>query len=524
MSGGRRRPYWLLIAFVALMLAPQGVALPALAATAAAVVLLRAARAIARRHGARRAPAGSIVLGTDRARGEVTVNDEQLSAHGLILGASGSGKSTTMLRILTEQVRRGRPVAAIDMKGSPRFAGEVAAAAAAAGRPFRLWTPDGPGLWNPLQHGNPTELKDKLIATERFTEPHYQRAAERYVQTVLQVLHEAHPERAPTLQEVVRLMDPGRLPDVTRSVPGPLAERVRDYLAGLTPDQHSAIRGLGTRLAILTESHTGRYLSPAAPAIDLRRALSGDEVVLFSLNSSRYGTLAAQLGTLVIQDLVSAAGQRIEDTTGAGSHGRGPAFVGLDEFSALGADHVIALLARGREAGMRVLLATQELADLDRAARGLRDQVLGNTTAKIVHRQDVPASAELIAQLAGTEKAWERTYRLGGRLIAHDTGGGTRRQVEQFIVHPNEIKTQAQGEAIVITKVPTARVQRVRVSPPRALEQQASNAGGPAEPPRALGRGQPARPPRRVRPLASSSRRAPARAPEPPRRPSDLER
>ena len=63
---------------------------------------------------------------------------------------------------------------------------------AAAGRPFRLWTPDGPGHWNPLAHGNATELKDKLIATERFTEPHYQRAAERYVQTALQVLHEAH--------------------------------------------------------------------------------------------------------------------------------------------------------------------------------------------------------------------------------------------------------------------------------------------------------------------------------------------
>jgi hypothetical protein len=38
---------------------------------------------------------------------------------------------------------------------------------------------------------NPTELKDKLIATERFTEPHYQRAAERYVQTVLRVLAQA---------------------------------------------------------------------------------------------------------------------------------------------------------------------------------------------------------------------------------------------------------------------------------------------------------------------------------------------
>src|SRR5947208_2307544 len=81
----------------------------------------------------------------------------------------------------------------------------LAEAAAAAGRPFRVWSPDGPTHWNPLQYGNATELKDKLIATERFTEPHYQRAAERYVQSVLQVLEHANPERSATLEEVVRL-------------------------------------------------------------------------------------------------------------------------------------------------------------------------------------------------------------------------------------------------------------------------------------------------------------------------------
>ena len=83
---------------------------------------------------------------------------------------------------------------AIDLKGSPAFAGELRqaapqrrAAVSASGRPT------GPSHWNPLAHGNATALKDKLIGTERFTEPHYQRAAERYVQTVFQVLHAAPP-------------------------------------------------------------------------------------------------------------------------------------------------------------------------------------------------------------------------------------------------------------------------------------------------------------------------------------------
>ena len=61
-----------------------------------------------------------------------------------------------------------------------------------------------------------------------------------------------------------------------------------------------------------------------------------------------------------------------------------------------------------------MLRATQEMADFDRVAPGLRDQVLGNTAFKVAHRQDVPASAQTIAQMAGTEKTWEYTERVGG--------------------------------------------------------------------------------------------------------------
>ncbi|MGI8413358.1 MAG: TraM recognition domain-containing protein [Solirubrobacteraceae bacterium] len=472
-----RRPYWLLPVLVVLLVIPHAWAVGALVAGVAGASLRGAVRRARTRRATVAAGLGSsdsIVLGVSTTGEPVVLSDRQLSAHGLILGASGAGKSTTLLAILTDHVRRGRPVVAIDMKGSPAFAAELARAAAQSGRPFRLWTPDGPGHWNPLQHGNATELKDKLIATERFTEPHYQRAAERYVQTALQVLQAGHPERSPTLGEVVRMMDPRALSGELRRVPRPLAQRVQDYVAGLTSDQLSAIRGLGTRLAIISESHTGQYLSPSAAGprgaddqtVDVRRGLAGNEVILFSLNSSRYGKLAAQLGTLVIQDLVSAVGNRL--TLAEGDH----ALIGVDEFSALGADNVISLLARGREAGISLLLATQELADLDRAARGLRDQVLGNTAVKIVHRQDVPSSAQTVAQMAGTKKAWEHTYQVGqGPLLGrYDTGRGTRRQVEQFVVHPNEIRSLRTGDAVLITKLPKASARTVHVARPRARE------------------------------------------------------
>jgi len=243
----------------------------------------------------------------------------------------------------------------------------------------------------------------------------------------------------------------------------------------MTPDQLSAAAGLGTRLALLSESVAGPYLEPGdprdPPAVDLGAALEGGDVVLFSLNSSTYGKLAAQLGALAIQDLTSAAGRRLQQSGGGEPV---PATIALDEFSALGADNVLSLLARGREAGVSVLLATQELSDLERAAPGFRDQVLGITALKLAHRQEVDASAVAISRLAGTERVWRETRQLpslgGGRRPA---SRGTRHEVEEPVVHPNEIKRLSTGQLVLLSNVPKPRVARTTVQrgpppPPRA--------------------------------------------------------
>jgi conjugal transfer pilus assembly protein TraD len=492
-SSRRWHQYWLPPAFLALILLPTAPAL-ALAAAMVAAGAVRGARFLVRRRRAATPRHDAVVLGTDSRGRIVQLTDHELSAHGLIVGASGAGKTTTLVTILSDQIRRGRPVVAIDMKGSPSFVRDLTDAAAAAGRSIKVFTLDGGAHWNPLAHGNATELKDKLMSTERFTEPHYMRAAERYVQIVLQVLKHAGPvptdspcDRPPTLDAVVELMDHRRLAIALRDVDRPLRERIQDYLAGLTADQLSAIRGLQTRLAVLTESHTGAFLAPpvdpAAPTIDVREALSGPDVVVFSLNSSTYGKLASQVGTLVVQDLVAASGDRLNDA----ARGRSLelALIGIDEFSGLGADHVIALLARGREPRTPTLLATQEFADLDRVARGFKDQVLGVTAVKIVHRQDVPESAHTIAQMAGTEEVWEETRQVAARLLGgYDTGRGTRRLTEKFIVHPNQIKTLRTGEAVVISKMGGKPPRTVRVTPPRhAGPPPPSRHAGPAPPP-----------------------------------------
>ncbi|MBV9001220.1 MAG: DUF853 family protein [Solirubrobacterales bacterium] len=411
--------------------------------------------------------ADGLVLGQDVESGKPTVlSDPQLAAHGLILGAAGSGKSITLSTILCDAIRRGLPVVAIDLKGSNRFGVQLQQAAQAAGREFQYFKLDGIGHWNPLQHGDATELKDKLISFERFTEPHYQRAAERYLQTAIQVLQQARPDRPVTLAAVVALLDPSQLQQLLKYVPNQMLSRVGPYLSRLNRDQKSAISGLQSRLALISESTPGAYLQPGDPPIDLRHALcGGNEVVYFGLNSSQYGKVAAQIAALVIQDLTTISGYRL------GMGNQPLALVGVDEFSALDADNVLSLLARARESGISVLLATQEMADLERLAAGFRDQVLGIVGMTIAHRQSVPASADLIAKIIGTQTVWKHTEAIHRRRYLFESNWkepttlGSRREVEEFRIHPNVIKDLPTGRAVLITKTPVAAAGIVQVVP-----------------------------------------------------------
>ena len=191
--------------------------------------------------------------------------------------------------------------------------------------------------------------------------------------------------------------------------------------------------------------------------------------MLFSLNSSTYGKLAAQLGTLVVQDLVAASGDRPDDAAAAARPSRRS--IGIDEFSALGADNVIALLARGRESGISVLLATQELADLDRAARGLarpgarRHRASRSSTARTCPRRR-GRSPQMVGHREGVGADVPDRPRAARRL-QHAAAGRAGRSSE-FIVHPNEIKTLADRRGGRDHEDPRATAaDRTGVEPPR---------------------------------------------------------
>ena len=133
-----------------------------------------------------------------------------------------------------------------------------------------------------------------------------------------------------------------------------------------------------------------------------------------------------------------------------------PTLAVIDEFSAVAAEQVVRLFGRARSAGFSLILSTQELADLRLPGRErLLEQVMGNLSVLMAHRQVVPDSAELIASLAGTKGAW--------RTSRHSDGRMTRTRTREGLLDSNEVMSLGRGWAavIVLSNGGSARIARI---------------------------------------------------------------
>ena len=359
--------------------------------------------------------------------------------HTLVVGATGSGKTVTMSWIAVRAIEHGMGAIVVDPKGDRDLRRHLGDAALAAGVPFYEWTPKGPSVYNPYARGGATEIADKLLAGERYSEPHYLRQAQRYLGQEIRLLQQAGEPIG--LAEIVHYLDRGELEVLARGLSGKHVEQAEAYLASLTTRQEEGLAGVRDRLAIMAESDIGPWLDPetaGADQIDLLEAARARAVVYFNLEADRRPLLAEMLGAAIVQDLQVMV---------AGLQGRAvPTLVAIDEFSAITPERVVRLFGRARSAGISLLLGTQEVSDLQvPGLEMLLKQVMGNLSALIAHRQMVPDSATLLAQIAGTTGAWSSSISSDGR--------STRSRGREYLFHPDNMKNMGTGQAAVI--VPT---------------------------------------------------------------------
>jgi hypothetical protein len=400
------------------------------------------------RHAQRWLRGEELIVGLDDRRRSVSIpfGGRGGGRHTLVVGATGSGKTVTQTWIAARAIEHGMGAIVIDPKGDDDMREELRRGALAAERPFLEWTPDGECVYNPFARGGASEIADKAMAGEHFTEPHYQRQAQRYLGYVARGLRQSGLEIS--LRTIVEHMDPERLETLARGLPEEGARGVFTYLDSLSARQRGDLAGVRDRLAILSESDVGPWLDPDTPCadrLDLLGAVRRRATVYFSLESDRRPLLAQMLGEAIVQDLQTAVASLQGDPI--------PTLVVIDEFSAVAAEQVVRLFGRARSAGFSLLLGTQELSDLRPPGRErMLDQVLGNLSVLIAHRQVVPDSAELVASVSGTTGAW--------RVSRRSDGSTTRVRTREQVLDASQVMGLGRGcgAVLVLGEAGSARI------------------------------------------------------------------
>ncbi|HEY2535912.1 MAG TPA: type IV secretion system DNA-binding domain-containing protein [Solirubrobacteraceae bacterium] len=394
---------------------------------------------------------GRLTVGHERNARAVTIplGSATGGTHTLVVGATRSGKTVTMTWMVGNAIESGMGAIVIDPKGDRDLRGHLRDAAAAGKRQFIEWSPRGSTVYNPYARGSETEIADKALAGERFTEPHYLRQAQRYLGHEVRVLRRAGTEV--DLRALVEYLQPQRLEMLARSLPEAEVRGVHAYMDSLTPRQQSDLAGVRDRLAIMSESDIGPWLdsrTPSANRLDLLESTRARAVVYFNLQADSRPLLAQMLGAAIIGDL---------QTVIAGLQGRPePTIVAIDEFSAIAPERVVGLFARAGGAGVSLVLGTQELADMRIPGREmLLEQVVGNLSVLIAHRQVVPGSARLIAEMTETTGVW-KTSRNDDRKI-------TRTRALDHSLRAGEVMSLSQGCAAVIALSDGGRVSVARM-------------------------------------------------------------
>ena len=400
-------------------------------------------------------PHEQVVLGIDAASRPVYLTDRARSMHVHVLGQTGSGKTQSVLYpLLFQDIRRGRAAVFLDAKGSMENEDALAAMAAACGRTSGLFVFTlNPGrtthTYNPVYvppNGDPRQIAERVFSTfESDLDVQYYKdmARELWVNLVCAIASTGR--QATMLDLAAAIADPAIMAHALSLATDKKAARAID----------SRYRQLGDRLGM---TYTGllaavnRYDHPAlntyVPDIILEDIVESGGLCGFSLSANAYKFQARAIGLIVLQHIQQIGALRQMDR----SRSQTPLYVYADEFYTFAYEGFIDAVNKLRDANISLLLSHQSLSDLERVSPEYASAVWDNTRNKIVLYQNDAAICERLAASVGTRKNVELTVRrnVDGFLNQASALEASSRQVEEFILHPNELKNLLVGQAYLV--------------------------------------------------------------------------
>ena len=335
----------------------------------------------------------SVILGTTRGKGDLTLSPKDRSTHLQVVGASGRGKSKFLENLIRQDIREGKGLCLIDPHGAlyDDIVAWLAVHRSDARDRVHLIEPserDWCFGFNPLRSDSVTEPSVRVDAM---------------VRACAQVWGGEDPSRTPLLKKCLRavfysLTDKGyTLLEATDLVNAMDRSGIRRYLTTGIKDQvfeniWTDFNALPKRLFVEQFSSTNNRILEflSAPVIrnivgqrqgtiDFRRAMEEGEIVLVNLapSSNLSPDNARLLGTLIVNDLlVTALGRDPKEPR--------PFYLYIDECYNYLNNDVESMLDQTRKFGLHLILSHQRLGQLREAGEGIYNAVMTGAQTKVV--------------------------------------------------------------------------------------------------------------------------------------------
>lgn len=396
------------------------------------------------------------------------LTDKNLNYHTQIIGGSGAGKTNLLKVMIEDRIRKGHGVIFFDFKADIELMDWMTGLSESAGRreDLRMISMSDPAVshtYNPLQYGSETEITSQIMNALTWSEQFYKDVAESGLMIIVKALCFRRDRagvsfylndlyafltdasgRMDLLGEVLNLGYPDRHKADLRRVCEELMSKKKDNYQGLI-----------NQLSKIMNSSAGEIVSgtPGYEAeFNFKDAIKQGQIAYLFMNSLKLKETASVMGKLMLQDLMKTVGGIYDER----NYHKRPVTLIIDEFSSFATPDFGEFIEKARGAGIGVIVAYQSLQSLKSIEGDLALKMNENTANKVVFQVQDGADAEWFCGLLGTQKVEKETHQTEEEFFFGDTKTGMKsvREVEEYVVHPNELKSLKTGEALLVsTKV-----------------------------------------------------------------------
>jgi hypothetical protein len=398
-------------------------------------------------------------LGTLNNKKPFYMSEENFNHHTQIIGGSGSGKTNLIKNIIEDRIKRNKAVVFLDFKAEFLLENWLKNCLIKHGRIddymlFSLSKPSESFSYNPIKTGDVSQISSKIMNSLIWSEVFYQKYSQSSLNIVLDYLSnlKVNHNRDFSIHDLNQLFKSKKffyqleaefqsfLTDKegqTEFENALYSEQAKRNLVGLQSDLENICRcSLGIKLK---SSHQGSLL-------DLIRER---KFIYFQMNSMLDSQSSRVIGKLLLKDLIFQVGVEF-----LGSNPDLNCTLIVDEFAEFATDSFAELINRCRGAKLQIIIAHQSSGDLDKISPHFSNQIETNTANKIIFGTSLHTEAEKFSKYLGTRSSTKTTQTISNSLIfgTQQESKGSIRDVEEFVVHPNEFKNLKRGQAVVIKR------------------------------------------------------------------------